>query len=284
MASEGSSILWCVLSLVLLHAIGGGIFSLLEREAELKRYADNRRFYHQMREMYEFDGCGQNWTASMKFCEKQKKFEGVFKTYLEKSGHDMEDQEKWTFTGSVFFVTSLVSTVGYGNFHPVTPGGQGFTVLFGLLGIPIMAYTLSLIARLVVENWMPMLPLIDTKNRRMLALLIMFLLLTLSGSGLFMYLEGWNFADASYFCTCTLLSIGFGDFLPRYLVSRSCTQLYIVLGLGTAACFVAVLQIHLEVRGEYFAKQISNWYGAAWDKQKEGSKEGSKDAQSRADA
>ena len=44
---------------------------------------------------------------------------------------------------SVFFTSTIVTTVGYGNIAPATTAGRLFCILFAIIGIP---FTLSVIA------------------------------------------------------------------------------------------------------------------------------------------
>lgn len=251
---------WCVVTLVVLYSVGGAMFSKLERGAELDTYRRNRFLYEQMRDMYEFDKCKDEWFSKMDFCRRQHEFNGVLKTFFERSGNQMEDDGKWTFTGAMFFVSTLVTTLGFNGLHPRTPEGQLFTVLFGLVGIPAMGYVLSHIARWVIEVWMPMCSKFETRTRRIVVLCCLLLSLILLGGALFRALEGWTFVQSCYFSACTLMSIGFGDFLPTSHVSRLLASTFMVLGLGVAASFIALCQIHVEIRGEHFAKSLNKWY------------------------
>lgn len=257
---EVSNIAWCLASLVLLLCVGGVVFSRLERQAELEHYQRNRFFYKQMRELYQFDQCKEEWFSNMEFCKRQKEFDHLLKTFFERSGNEMKDHGKWTFWGSVFFVITLVTTLGYGNFHPRTPEGQLFTVIFGIVGLPVMSYILSHLGRFVVDVWMPMCPTIDTRQRRIVVLLFCLIGLILLGGSLFRALEAWSFLEACYFSACTLMSIGFGDYLPERNASRVAAAVFILVGLGVAASFIALLQVHVEIRGELFAKQLTTWY------------------------
>ena len=49
----------------------------------------------------------------------------------------------WDFIQSVFFSTTILTTIGYGNISPVTFPGRLFCILFAIIGIP---FTLSVIA------------------------------------------------------------------------------------------------------------------------------------------
>jgi hypothetical protein len=260
--AEASNIAWCIGSLFVLLACGGGVFSSLERNAELEHYKRNKFFYQQMRELYEMKACKQDWMKEMKFCKKQEEFHSLLKQFFERNGNEMEDRKMWTFSGSVFFVITLVTTLGYGNFHPRTPHGQLFTVVFGLVGLPVMCYVLSHFGRLVVDVWMPICPTINTREKRIGVLCAILVAFILIGGALFKTLEAWSFLESCYFSAMTLMSIGFGDFLPSSFTSRLAASIFILLGLGCASSFIALLQVHVQLRGEMFAKHLSFWYNS----------------------
>lgn len=264
MAKEGGwgfgALAWCLAALVVLNAAGGFVFSWLERDAELEHYRKNRFFYQQMQDLYAFEHCKDDLFKGFEFCENQEAFHAMLKQFFERNGNEMEDHHKWTFFGSMFFVSTLLSTVGYGNLHPRTPAGQAFTIVFGLIGIPIMGYVLSYVARVVLDVLMPVFPSIVAKHRRLLVIGALVIALILAGGVVFLGLEGWSYLEACYFSACTLLTIGFGDFLPSHTASKLVTMAFIVLGLGVAASLIAVLTMHVEAQGEYFANNLGAWY------------------------
>ena len=51
----------------------------------------------------------------------------------------------WDFVQSVFFTTTILTTIGYGNISPVTFPGRLFCIIFAIIGIP---FTLSVLADL----------------------------------------------------------------------------------------------------------------------------------------
>jgi hypothetical protein len=259
---EASNATWIITSLIALHVIGGIVFSSLERDAELQRSKENRFFYEQMKELYEFEKCEDDWFKDMDFCKKQKEFSGMLKNFFERSGNEMNDHGRFSLVGSMFFVTTLVTTLGYANFHPITPVGQMFTVVFGLIGIPIMGYALSQIGRVVVESWMPMFKNLETKNKRIVALCCAMVFFITLGGIMYKVLEDWSYLEGCYFSALTLMSVGFGDYLPSHMVSQVLTVIFILLGLGVAASLIAILQIHVEIRGERFASTLKSLYGS----------------------
>jgi hypothetical protein len=62
------------------------------------------------------------------------------------------------------------------------------------------------------------------------------------GSIVFCWWEGWDYTDGSYFCFISLVTIGFGDFIPGQTVGQSAQQyvdgqlilcsIYILFGMG----------------------------------------------------
>lgn len=263
---ELSKLAWCIGTLLVLHVAGGSVYSVLERPAELDHYQRNRFLYKQMQEQYKWAQCDHGEFKNSEFCERQREFSGILKAFFERSGNEMVDHGKWTFFGSIFFVNTLVTTLGYGNFHPVTPAGQLFTVVFGLVGIPLMGYVLSVLGNAVITNWLPMFTEISTENRRIAVLCSLMIVFIFVGGGVFKLLEGWSYLEAMYFSTCTLFTIGFGDYLPSTGISRFFTMVFIMIGLGVTASFIALMQIRVTVHGEKFHQSLksmtASFYGA----------------------
>ncbi|XP_007473020.1 potassium channel subfamily K member 16-like isoform X4 [Monodelphis domestica] len=52
-------------------------------------------------------------------------------------GNVSDHHTNWDFVNSLFFVGSIVSTIGYGILCPKTTGGQLFCVIFAFFGIPL---------------------------------------------------------------------------------------------------------------------------------------------------
>merc|ERR1719174_3031049 len=112
--------------------------------------------YDRMQELYQFSHCSEPFFSHMEFCKNQQKFDERLNALFTRSGNGFDDEHRWTFIGSVFFVNSLVTTIGYGSMYPRTPGGMIFTLVFGILGIPVMAYTLRLLATMIIDTLQPL--------------------------------------------------------------------------------------------------------------------------------
>jgi len=138
----------------------------------------------------------------------------------------------WTYTQSVFFSATVLTTIGYGNIAPATTSGRIFCIFFALIGIP---FTLTVIADLGVlmaagvaalyrrirkrSSWAKSQSAqsFGRKFGRSLSAILIFLLLIVYiaiGGGIFMIWEDWNFLESFYFCFITMTTIGFGDLVP----------------------------------------------------------------------
>ena len=71
-----------------------------------------------------------------------------------------------------------------------------------------------------------------TDHQRTLILQTMSFIIWLAGAaGMFAKVNGWNFADALYFCVVTTLTVGFGDFVPENDLSKTLNLPFAVVGI-----------------------------------------------------
>ncbi|CAD5216529.1 unnamed protein product [Bursaphelenchus okinawaensis] len=57
----------------------------------------------------------------------------------------------WTYPNSVFFATTVITTIGYGHLVPTTHVGRMVCILFALIGIPLLLVTIADIGRFLSE-------------------------------------------------------------------------------------------------------------------------------------
>lgn len=242
----GQRFLWSFLLLLFFYAVGCVVFTQLERDAELQMYAENRKLYEQMKELYSFHHCEDPAFQSLSFCKSQAAFSESLRLYFNMHGNAIVDLQQWTPLGCLFFLTHLSTTVGYGNNHPQTPMGQFATIFFGLFGIPIMGNFLAQVARLNLRTCVFVVETcfctrINTIRRQFTVLWVMLVMFLLGGAFVYVKLEPWTYLEALYFCFVTLSTVGFGDFLPSSPVSRVFSIFYMIFGLGVCASIIAVL-------------------------------------------
>lgn len=244
-ANPGHRLCWSLLLLGLFYGVGCVVFVRLERAAELERYAANQRLYDRMQELYSFEHCEDPAFQQLSFCREQAKFSDSLESYFNHHGNSLKDRGQWTLLGTVFFLTHLGTTVGYGSSHPQTPHGQLATIVFALFGIPVMGYTLTQVARL---NLMAGVFLcrklgqeVTTVSGQIGLLWCMLLIILFGGAWVYSWLEPWSYLQSLYFCFVTLSTVGFGDFLPSSNASKAFSVFYMIFGLGVCASTIALL-------------------------------------------
>jgi len=60
--------------------------------------------------------------------------------------------EGWNFRDSLFMTVTTLTTVGYGEVHDLSPGGEVFTIVLLTLGVGTILYLLSALAKIVLEG------------------------------------------------------------------------------------------------------------------------------------
>ncbi|KAJ8919599.1 hypothetical protein NQ315_002221 [Exocentrus adspersus] len=132
---------------------------------------------------------------------------------------------KWNFYNSVFFVITVVSTIGYGNLAPTTMFTRIFMIFYALIGIPMNGIVMVTLGeyfgksfKKLYRRWK------NTKIERSsakLGLIGQIILYSVPGFTFFIFLpstimsvfEGWTYEEAVYYCFVSLTTIGFGDFI-----------------------------------------------------------------------
>lgn len=243
-------LLGCFVGLALFYTVGALAFVNVERENELLTYEMNQVLYSDMKSMYEFEHCADASFSGLGFCKDQREFSRLLEEFFNEHGNSVEDKEQWTYLGAVFFLTQLTATIGYGNTACSTTLGQVLTLVFLIVGIPLMGYTIFTMALTNQRLWFALAKRLgyDADNYRRQAGLLMgvFAVFLLLGSLVYHVLEGWGYLEALYFSFTTLTTIGFGDYLPSSRVSKVFSIFYIIVGLGNCASIIALLAVNVE--------------------------------------
>ncbi|VVC91623.1 unnamed protein product [Leptidea sinapis] len=168
-------------------------------------------------------------------------------------------EEKWSILQAVFFASTVLTTIGYGNIVPETFWGRLFCIAYALIGIPL---TLTVIADLgrafatvvsMIAKQLPEMPKICNRvskanpagQRSLYAFwAVCFLFVYLSaGAGLFkMWEDDWSFYDGFYFCFITMTTIGFGDLVPKRPKYMLLCTFYILIGLALTSTIIELVR------------------------------------------
>ncbi|CAH2014214.1 unnamed protein product [Acanthoscelides obtectus] len=163
---------------------------------------------------------------------------------------------KWDYYHSLFFVITVVSTIGYGNLVPTTATTRIFMILYGLIGIPMNGIVMVTLGEYFGKSFKKLY--VRWKNTRIkrsaakLGLIGQIVLYAVPGLTFFIFLpstiisvfERWDYDVALYYSFVTLTTIGFGDFVAGDLkdetgfspMVRYCYQVFLLVwiigGLG----------------------------------------------------
>uniref|UniRef100_A0A1I8C1Z3 Ion_trans_2 domain-containing protein n=1 Tax=Meloidogyne hapla TaxID=6305 RepID=A0A1I8C1Z3_MELHA len=61
-------------------------------------------------------------------------------------------QGTWSMTTAIFFTSTLLTTIGYGNLVPVTRTGRMFCIFYALFGVPLILITVTDIGKFLSEH------------------------------------------------------------------------------------------------------------------------------------
>jgi len=212
-------------ALVLLVLIGGAlVFQHLESPAE---QAEAQEFLVLREQLLEsFHGMPEDHQ------ELLGRYLAVTDKYLyTRSTAPDDDIFNWSFMGSLYFCVTVVTTIGYGSYTPVTDSGKLFLLFYVLVGIPSFVMMLTIVSEailacvkkiakhsmlsMVERGWLEKTPSIRTSTVVIAVMAVFTTLFVLCWSCLFSVYNQWTYLDSVYFGLVTVTTIGFGDFAPN---------------------------------------------------------------------
>lgn len=163
------------------------------------------------------------------------------------------NSSNWKFGQSFLFAVTVVTTVGYGHIHPMTPDGKIACMLYAVVGIPFTLIFLSAVVQRLLSPTFSLLsaltarlPQMDSLQVRLLHLATMgslfFLLAVILPSVAFYLLEpGWSMLDATYFVFISITTIGLGDYIPGDAMTHTEFRNTYKTGVGLGLLFGLLL-------------------------------------------
>ncbi|TRY76213.1 hypothetical protein TCAL_03537 [Tigriopus californicus] len=266
--------------LVVYTAAGAKIFQALEHPLEVQTLEEIQSLVLLERENFVrfiFNGSWNSVTHRDRIDQRLLDYEQTV-AVAANEGIDMSLKEpvyQWSYIQAVFFSSTILTTIGYGNIAPVSTAGRVFCILFAIVGIP---FTLSVIAdvgqifaTLVSAVWKKYKHILKPLGKRLklmasktddedgdeggsggvglqsniitavLALLFLALFLSI-GSMIFTIWEDWTFFEAFYFCFITMTTIGFGDIVPKKTAYMLVCMIYILVGLAFTSTIIELVR------------------------------------------
>lgn len=185
------------------------------------------------------------------------------------ASRNMSGGPNWSFGQSLFFSSTVVTTIGYGHVTPLSKPGKLFCMMYALLGIPL---TLVLLSALVERLLLPATAMLRGLNASlghlyrpftirlvhlMIIVTMLVVLFLVVPASVFAYLEpDWDFLDSFYYCFISLTTIGLGDYIPGDApgqpyrpLYKVFTTFYLLIGLTflmlTLTVFYDIPQLNL---------------------------------------
>ncbi|XP_017769645.1 PREDICTED: TWiK family of potassium channels protein 7 [Nicrophorus vespilloides] len=250
-----------LVALMVYTLLGGLVFRSVEYPAEVARLTHlnqvvNARRHHLVNRIVnnsELSNLGD--LVLMEVKDYEKVLQDAVLGGLTDNSRPLEELEKWTILKAVFFSSTVITTIGYGDIVPMTTEGRAFCIVFALVGIPLTLTVIADWGRLfatTVSTLMSHLPSVPkmcktatvarTSSYALLAVCFLFIYLA-AGAGLFvMWEEDWTFFDGFYFCFITMTTIGFGDLVPDKPTYMLLATLYILIGLALTTTIIELVR------------------------------------------
>ncbi|XP_073992952.1 potassium channel subfamily K member 1-like isoform X2 [Rhodnius prolixus] len=217
--------------------LGAAIFSSIEAPGETTRVQQLRR----MRADF----------LNMHSCVQDGALEELIEEVVRASNRgvsaaqNVSGEPNWSFGQSLFFSSTVVTTIGYGHVTPLSKGGKVFCMIYAMFGIPL---TLVLLSALVERLMIPSTVFLQFLNSRLghlyqpFNIRVLHLALITSGlvalfillpAALFAALEPeWDYLDSLYYCFISLTTVGLGDYIPGDYPNQPYRPLYKVATTG----------------------------------------------------
>ncbi|CAE6909640.1 TPKA [Symbiodinium natans] len=157
--------------------------------------------------------------------------------------------EDWSFNEALYFSVVTMTTVGFGDFAPISTNFQKIlAVLFIMVSITLLAVLFGFISAeaqtLSCEPSCSGQPLRRRMGGRFRSLFqtglhpgpsLLLLLLHAVCGALFVAVESWSFLDSVYFTSVALTTVGYGDLTPQTEVGRMITTGLVLTGVPSTA-------------------------------------------------
>ncbi|XP_046674308.1 potassium channel subfamily K member 6 [Homalodisca vitripennis] len=237
-------------ALIIYTVLGGTIFRNLEYPSEVSRLTELERLVRAERSKLLTALAASN--NSLATAEAVNQYEAAVQAAAQgglllplSQGAPPYTLARWSYLQAIFFASTVLTTIGYGNITPYTVEGRLFCIMFALVGIPltvsVMADLGSLLAGSLPEFPEPR----GLQGSLTTAAIATSILLIYIAVGSFLFIsweEDWSFFEGFYFCFVTMTTIGFGDLVPSTPQYMLLCTFYILIGLSLTSTIVEVVR------------------------------------------
>ncbi|KAK6112053.1 Ion channel family protein [Brugia pahangi] len=267
---------------VITYALGGGlIFYELEYEASKSHWNEQ---------------IDKKNLCIVKILRKLKNYSDETVKHLERCWKaDIDKTKEWNYITSTLYGFGIITTLGYNHVAPSTIAGRLFSIIYGVLGIPVTMIAITVSGRHLntliaswrrkletfqVRNWNSEVNLENDKEREKekneetssgyMTIIIIgsFLTYVLFGGLLLPLLNGKiDFINGLYYNFLCLAAIDFGQLIPERIALLPITFVYVCVGLALAT--IAIDDGTKYARKlQYFGQRIKNvaatkiWFGS----------------------
>ncbi|XP_060525196.1 potassium channel subfamily K member 1-like isoform X2 [Cylas formicarius] len=245
---------------ILFLIVGASIFAAIEEPEELEKVQEIRTLrYNFLKENP---------------CVKDEALEELIVEIISASNRGVSaiknatGESNWSFAQSLFFTSTVVTTIGYGHVTPLSRSGKVFCILYAMIGIPLTLVLLSAMVERMLIPTIGLLQWLNSKlghlyqpfNIRLLHLCIIAAILVLvflaMPAAVFASIEPeWDYLDSLYYCFISLTTIGLGDYIPGDSFNQPYRPLYKIL--TTAYLFLGITFMMLTLAVFYDIPQLN---------------------------
>lgn len=215
---------------------GASVFYFLENDEEILRRQKERDEYEEITDLI------------ARKCLLNDSFLDLMEKYCEKpfrNESSLHPIRLWDFYNSIFFVITVVSTIGYGNLHPTTALSRVLMIFYAVIGIPLNGILLTSLAQFFSNVFIRA----HKKYKRyesrfglavdiltyLVPGVLMFIFLPAAA---FAYFEEWEYDEGVYYAFVTLTTIGFGDIVAGQNSKGKHSQDWILLYKILLLCWI----------------------------------------------